>query len=601
MKLLRITKLLLVFAVLLPFFAVAFIPNGVLAESEPEVSNVHHIPKYPLAGDDVTIYATVTDPDGVKDVDLHYCDEYYCYMPILMTPLGGDVYSATILWNIDWGNGTVIGYNIEATDNGMNSTYTEYVYYFFVSEIDLSTEIAESVYAGDLVTLNGTAYYNGNESAPVENSNVTIRIVGTTIEYHTITDENGNFSFEFTFEDPGDFQINTTVSNRTLEGQDEVSITVNPVYIERLTETLQLTTCYQNQSIWVNGTAKYNTKKPVIDSDIQIRINGTMVLTDKTDSNGNYSVLITVPGDIGEYSVNVTIINGSMKGYNETSISVTELPLPDLVITVEDISFVSQHTVPLENEPLNLTAIVHNLGSASCYNIVVSFYEGGFSPSDLIGSNTLSYIPIESTGSASIIWNPSNGTHDIWVVVDPLDTIRESFEDNNNASKAIFVDSDFDGDGIGDEADLDDDGDGYLDSEDDLPFNPNEWIDTDSDGIGNNADEDDDGDGHIDSADDFPLNHTEWLDTDSDGIGNNADEDDDGDGLSDAQEEAKGTDPLDPDSDDDGVNDKEDYDPLDPKVQEKPSSSLPWIWIIILLAIIIVAIAILVVFLTVRK
>ena len=32
--------------------------------------------------------------------------------------------------------------------------------------------------------------------------------------------------------------------------------------------------------------------------------------------------------------------------------------------------------------------------------------------------------------------------------------------------------------------DSDDDGDGFLDSDDDFPTNPTEWVDTDSDGMG---------------------------------------------------------------------------------------------------------------------
>ena len=42
-------------------------------------------------------------------------------------------------------------------------------------------------------------------------------------------------------------------------------------------------------------------------------------------------------------------------------------------------------------------------------------------------------------------------------------------------------------------------------------------VDTDSDGICDIMDSDDDGDGFLDSDDDFPTNPTEWVDTDSDG------------------------------------------------------------------------------------
>lgn len=94
---------------------------------------------------------------------------------------------------------------------------------------------------------------------------------------------------------------------------------------------------------------------------------------------------------------------------------------------------------------------------------------------------------------------------------------------------------------------IDRDFDGYPDSQDTFPDNPNEWKDTDSDGVGDNSDKfkndpaasvDSDGDGYpdnwnlgktiIDSTtgltiDVFPNNSTEWDDSDNDSIGDNTD------------------------------------------------------------------------------
>lgn len=93
------------------------------------------------------------------------------------------------------------------------------------------------------------------------------------------------------------------------------------------------------------------------------------------------------------------------------------------------------------------------------------------------------------------------------------------------------VPKDNDKDHIPDLTDADDDNDGVLDVDDDLPFNPNEVIDTDGDGIGNVADTDDDNDGIPDTNDDFPLNASEWNDLDGDGTGDKSDSDKDGDGV----------------------------------------------------------------------
>ncbi|MFQ5636361.1 MAG: hypothetical protein ACE5G3_13670, partial [Gammaproteobacteria bacterium] len=99
--------------------------------------------------------------------------------------------------------------------------------------------------------------------------------------------------------------------------------------------------------------------------------------------------------------------------------------------------------------------------------------------------------------------------------------------------------SDYDDDGVGDNADTDDDNDGVVDIADAFPFDPAEWLDSDGDGTGDNADAfptdpnetaDTDGDGVGDNADAFPTDPNETADTDGDGVGNNTDLDDDGDG-----------------------------------------------------------------------
>ena len=141
---------------------------------------------------------------------------------------------------------------------------------------------------------------------------------------------------------------------------------------------------------------------------------------------------------------------------------------------------------------------------------------------------------------------------------------------------------DFDLDFIPDCLDEDDDNDGFLDTEDDFPFDPKEWFDSDGDGLGNNIDPDDDNDTFLDEEDAFPFDAFEWLDTDRDGLGNNADTDDDNDGYLDLDEIECGSNPLsrrsrpsdfdgdyipdctDEDDDNDGVLDAIDAFPLNP-------------------------------------
>jgi hypothetical protein len=161
--------------------------------------------------------------------------------------------------------------------------------------------------------------------------------------------------------------------------------------------------------------------------------------------------------------------------------------------------------------------------------------------------------------------------------------------------------TDYDGDGVGDNADVDDDNDDVPDISDAFPKNPNEFLDTDGDGLGNNADLDDDGDGIGDDNDEFPLNPYEWNDLDEDGIGDNNDSDIDGDSYPNTNDSF----PMDPtewfDTDADGIGDNEDNDidgdgipndqdklPNDPEERNKEEAqSDVFIYIVILIIIII--------------
>ena len=57
--------------------------------------------------------------------------------------------------------------------------------------------------------------------------------------------------------------------------------------------------------------------------------------------------------------------------------------------------------------------------------------------------------------------------------------------------------NDNDSDGITNNLDDDDDNDGFLDTEDAFPYDPNEFRDTDGDGYGDSIDNDIDGDGYL--------------------------------------------------------------------------------------------------------
>jgi hypothetical protein len=537
---------------------IAFVVQG--DALPPEITNITRTPRWPVYGDTVNITATITDLDGIQSAEIIFCDDILCYAPVPMYPTGvDDIWYGNILFKHGtWDNLTWVGYEVKAFDTTGNWTLIDYVYYFYVSEIDLVASIDKNtIDIGESITLNGSAIYNQNQSAPVESKDVTITITAPDlgVKYHnTTTDSNGNFSVTIPFDVHGEYQINVTLIDRTMSAYYETSVMV--VDITHLSERVSLTTCYPEENLWVNGTAEYNTNDPVVNSDITVKINDTLTWTGKTDANGDYAILITAPLELGEFTVNVSVTNRSLIHYNETNITVTEIPLPDLVISADDVNVTSAHTPALKGEEIEIVVEIQNLGSAGCSDISIRIYKGPISEGDLIIENNDIQISAGSSATYTLLWTTVNGTYDLWIVLDEADSILETFEDNNNATIQIFVD-----------------------------------IDSDEDKIGNSVDLDDDGDDVNDDVDAFPLDPLESVDTDLDGTGNNADVDDDNDGFTDVKEQIEGTDPLDPDTDDDGVNDSLDYAPLDPNVSEEPEESedsFPWIFLIIIIVIIVV-------------
>ena len=116
-------------------------------------------------------------------------------------------------------------------------------------------------------------------------------------------------------------------------------------------------------------------------------------------------------------------------------------PLPDLEVKNSDIIFTPPSPVS-NGTVVTINATIHNLGCGNATNVTVRFYDGTPSTGNQIGSDQV--VPFierfNGIGYAEVQWTATPiGTHNIYVVVDPDDTIVEKREFNNNASKAIEV------------------------------------------------------------------------------------------------------------------------------------------------------------------
>jgi hypothetical protein len=155
----------------------------------------------------------------------------------------------------------------------------------------------------------------------------------------------------------------------------------------------------------------------------------------------------------------------------------------DLLINNWDVLF--DPPSPVENENVTITTSVTNSGATDLANVLVNFYDGDPDTGGiLLGSTTITSLLTGLSGNASIIYQfADQGTHDIYVIVDPNNTISETLETNNKANSILNVaDNDTIGPEIKNITFLESGGDGDLLIEDNEQVII-QWIATDPSGI----------------------------------------------------------------------------------------------------------------------
>ncbi|MFH0776614.1 MAG: PKD domain-containing protein [Patescibacteria group bacterium] len=186
-------------------------------------------------------------------------------------------------------------------------------------------------------------------------------------------------------------------------------------------------------------------------------------------------------------------------------------------------------------QTVRIYTTVRNSGATDLIGTVKFFVDGAQIATDQPVSVKANSVPDE----VFVHWVAVAGNHKVAAQVFPTDDPNDD-SSNNYIETTLFVDSDSDGDGVGDSVDIDDDNDGLNDKDEIAAGTNPKKYDTDNDGAG-------------DGSDAFPLDPNEQIDSDHDGIGDNADLDDDNDGLPDTAEKEIGTDQLNPDTDGDGA------------------------------------------------
>ncbi len=112
--------------------------------------------------------------------------------------------------------------------------------------------------------------------------------------------------------------------------------------------------------------------------------------------------------------------------------------LPELIVPPADIKFSNQ---PVLNKNITITASVRNTGEINASNITVQFFEGGIGNGSLIGEVELASVATGDEAVAKTNWVANKTeTSNIYIIVDPYNTIAERNESNNKVCKSVEVD-----------------------------------------------------------------------------------------------------------------------------------------------------------------
>ena len=111
---------------------------------------------------------------------------------------------------------------------------------------------------------------------------------------------------------------------------------------------------------------------------------------------------------------------------------------PDLAISAADLRF--DNTSPASGETFTLSADIHNNGEGESGNVTIQLYDGDpQTGGEMLIEDTFSSIPGGRYSTATFELALLAGTYNLYVQVDPDNTIDEASEDNNLAYRTITV------------------------------------------------------------------------------------------------------------------------------------------------------------------
>ena len=147
------------------------------------------------------------------------------------------------------------------------------------------------------------------------------------------------------------------------------------------------------------------------------------------------------------YSIRTyTTLTGDMETSNDEKTIIvivrgTDFRLNDVGLKRGDGVWIGGELHPIANQPTTIIANVTNIGVIDGINVEVSFYDG----INLINSVIIANLSVLEIETIEILWDPTEGVHELRVEVDPDEDFIEYDEENNIKIKDIQVNSNIPG------------------------------------------------------------------------------------------------------------------------------------------------------------
>ena len=441
-------------ALLLLLVAVASIPQDARGDTNPPViERVWWEPRFPIYPDNVTLFARVSDPDGLQLVESVFCyvPPFLCLYDTMSDPDADGVWTivprgpgGTSTQPAAMAKGASVG--VSAVDTFNNGAVSAKQYVLFVDALNLSfaAPVIE-VEPGQPFTVWGSAFYEDNITAPAEGVSVDVAV--STESDTALVAADGAFSVTLTAPSAeGTYTITARSTDRSLSDVEESSLAVTT--IPRADVTISDVRVSPQRPVIGPVSISFHARNigtaAATDARIVVAIAGPVNATilDERYSipalGGDLPLEATWTAPVGSYLVHVAIdpddeLDELDEGNNAIDSSVSVTPPPELTISDVRVSPIA----PVVG-PISVSFHARNLGEEPVTDARVLVEVIGPMSSTILDARYS--IPARG-GDIPLMasWDATAGRFTVRIRVDPDDEFRELDEANNVIDYTISV------------------------------------------------------------------------------------------------------------------------------------------------------------------